>query len=122
MNFRFFNSFTFLRRCFNLPRNKKLRWGIVKEVSTSKGEDLRLCVLIENTDKYIDIAQRRIFSKVDSGLVKRIALPANRYCGKTEYVYFTNNGWYIHLPKTFIMDIYSKSWWQDGKTEKELLM
>ena len=120
-----FSTFMFLRKYFNLPRSKGLRWGIVEEISYPENvekREYRLCVLILGTNKYIDIAQRRMFSQVKCGLIKRVAMPAKRLSVGKEYAYTAENGWFIRLPKTFIADIYGSSWWQKEKTERECLM
>ena len=122
MDLRFFNSFKFLRRYFNLPGNKKLKWGIVEESHSSEDAEFRLCVLICGTDKYIDIAARRIFSQANCRLIKRLAVPAKRLSAGKEYAYIADNGWLIRLPKTFIADVYRSSWWRTGETEKARLL
>ncbi len=113
-----FNTFVFLRRYYNIPKNKPLKWCIVKE-STSKGTELRLGVSIEGTDLYIDIAQRRMFSVVSCGLIERSVFPARRKSSGKNFKYTTRDGWFITKPKTYIMDIYRSSWWRSGVTERE---
>jgi len=115
---RFFNSYVFLRRYFNIPKGKRLRWCVIKE-SSAKGVELRLGVSVTGTNKYIDIAQRRIFSEVSSGLIERSVFPARRNSFGKNHVYTTENGWSITKPKNYIMDIYRSSWWRAGITEKE---
>lgn len=83
---RFFNSYVFLRRYFNIPKGKRLRWCVIRE-SSAKGTELRLGVSVAGTNKYIDIAQRRIFSETSSGLIDRCVFPARRSCFGKNYVY-----------------------------------
>lgn len=115
---RFFNSYVFLRRYFNISKGKRLRWCVIRE-SSAKGTELRLGVSVAGTNKYIDIAQRRIFSETSSGLIDRCVFPARRSCFGKNYVYTTENGWSITKPKDYIMDVYRSSWWRPGITERE---
>lgn len=118
MKERFFNSYVFLRRYYNIPKGKRLRWCIIKE-SSAKGTELRLGVSVVGTHKYIDVAQRRIFSKVSSGAIERCVFSARRKLLGKNYVYTSENGWSITKPKDYIMDIYRSSWWRPGITEHE---
>lgn len=117
---KFFNSFYFLRRYFNIPRKKKLKWCVIREVSPS-GTEFRLGVSISGTDKYIDLAQRRIFSEVSCGAVERSVCPAFRISRGKGFVYIASNGWKVSKPKSYIADIYRSSWWRPEIVKETLL-
>ncbi len=119
-NKKFFNSFYFLRRYFNIPRKKKLKWCVIREVSPS-GTEFRLGVSISGTDKYIDLAQRRIFSEVSCGAVERSVCPAFRISRGRGFVYIASNGWKVSKPKSYVTDIYRSSWWRPEIVKETLL-
>lgn len=117
---KFFNSYCFLRRYFNIPKHRKLKWCVIREVSLS-GTEFRLGVSISGTDKYIDLAQRRIFSEVSCGAVERSVCPAFRRSHGKEFVYTASNGWRVFKPKSYLADIYRSSWWRPEIVKETLL-
>lgn len=117
---KFFSTFYFLRQYYNIPKNRKLKWCVVME-ERKTGTEFRLGVSISGTDKYIDIAQRRIFSEVSCGTVSRSTSPARRTCQGKKFVYTAQNGWKIIRPKNYIADIYRSSWWRKEIVDETLL-
>lgn len=100
----------FLRSYFQIPKNKKISWGIIEE--TAKGETkYRLGVLFPNSKLYLDVARRRFFTETDSAVnncdITRRIYPAKRKCYGYAY-YFTNKekNICVEYSKRFIADVY----------------
>ena len=119
-----FNTFKFFRRYFNLPKGMKLQWCVIEEMPHRKPKELRLGILLpEYTGgKYIDVAQRRMFSQVECGLICRKAWPAKRTLQDDNYLYQTEiYALKIVCTKHFIADIYRSSWYTDDSPSMMLL-
>lgn len=116
----FFNTYCFLRRYFDIPKKRKLKWCIVKETTDSNTE-LRLGASVFGTEKYIDIAQRKIFSEISCDAIQRSVHPAKRTMDGLDFVYTTENGWTLRKPKSYIMDTYKSSWWGGSSANEKLL-
>ena len=119
-----FNTFKFFRHYFNLPKNMKLQWCVVEEMPDRQLKELRLGILLpESTGgKYIDVAQRRMFSQISCGLIYRKAWPARRTAQGDSYCYQTEiYAMKIVRPKHFIADIYRSSWYTNDTPTMSLL-
>ncbi|MBQ8630412.1 MAG: hypothetical protein IJ479_01680 [Alphaproteobacteria bacterium] len=96
----------FLREYYRIPRNKKICWGIIEEISAS-GTEYRLGVDVRGTNLFLDVALRRFYSKVQLRSVSRKIYPAvRRSFDKLHYEFVAENGLRITRSKTFITDIY----------------
>lgn len=105
-----FNTFSFFRYYYHIPKSVKLRWCIIVEkAGNAKIAELRLGVYV-NEWLYIDVAGRRFYNCIDCGLIVRKTYPARRtdegenYCYRSE-----SNGMFLVKPKTFISDLYRSS-------------
>lgn len=100
----------FLRSYFQIPKSKKISWGIIEE--TVKGvTKLRLGVFFPNSKLYLDVARRRFFTETDSAVnncgITRHIYPAKRKLNGYSYI-FTNKEKNIGVEysKRFIADVY----------------
>lgn len=118
-NNRYFNSYLFLRKYFNIPESRSLRWCIIREISP-KGEEYRLGAKIGRSDKYIDIAERRILSEMTSGIIKRETIEASRRAEGKDFIFIGENGRRLVKPKTYLADIFFTSWWSDDLAESRV--
>ncbi len=118
-NNRYFNSYLFLRKYFNIPKCRSLRWCIIQK-TTSDGIDYRLGAKIGRSDKYIDIAERRIFSELSTGIIKRETIEASRFSEGKDFIFIGENGRRLVKPKSYIADIYFTSWWSEGLAKTKL--
>ena len=111
----------FLREYYRIPQNKKICWGIIKEVS-STGTEYRLGVIIKGTNLFLDVALRRFYSTVVLTRVSREIFPATRRsCDKLSYEFVAENGLSIKRSKTFISDIYYPMIYDKHLEEETLL-
>ena len=96
-----------------------MNWCLIIE-ATKLGKEIRLGVKINKSNKYIDIAQRRMFSIISTPMVKRSVVFAERKAQGTNYVYSAGEQTLVK-PKSYIKDIYNSSWWQDATAKETLL-
>ena len=118
-----FNTFKFFRRYYNIPRNIKLQWCVVEEIVDGQMPEYELGVLLYDAGrKYVSVPQRRMFSQVSCGLVKRTAWPAVRSSEGNNYRYrVPGTNLCVIRSKAFIADIYASSWYTDD-TPRMVLM
>ena len=113
-----FNTFKFFRAYFHLPTTVKLQWVIIHE-EVNQNTESRLGIRL-NDNLYIDVAMRRFFSVIDSPMVKRSFLPAERHAEGENYVY-TAQDERVTYPKTYIFDIYHSSWYDPSRLDETYL-
>lgn len=119
MENRYYNSYLFLRRYFNIPKCRSLRWCIIQE-TTQNGVVYKLGAKIGRSDKYIDVAERRIFSELSAGIVKRETMEASRLSEGKNFIFVAENGRRLVKPKNYLTDIYFTSWWSEDLAEARL--
>lgn len=109
-------TIAYLREFFRIPKGKRLRWCIVKEVSQS-GTELRLGVMFVGTNLYIDVAERRFFSATNCAGVERSVYQAWRKSLPNGCEFSSSDGGLsIQKPRNYIADLY-----RSAVYDKELL-
>ena len=101
-----FNTLNFFRWYFNIPREKKLKWCIIRERKSERIE-MRLGGTLVGTPYYIDVAARRFFMECSDPAISRKVFPAMRISSGKQYVYGEDETKKtLEYPENYIEDIY----------------
>ena len=99
------NTFKFIREIHRIPKSQKLAWCIIHYPDAERPERrLRLGVILEGTDKAIDLADGVFIQNCSN----QKAMIATREKQGDWYHYECQEGYTLHLPYYFISDMYYK--------------
>ena len=102
------NTFKFLRYVYRIPQGQGLTWALLVEPNDAgSGLTTKLGVRLLGTNKVLDLSTRRCVTANDSRRntydAKRISL------NKEEYLYKTEEGYQLILPKSYVGDLHFRS-------------
>src|SRR5574344_1821778 len=102
------STLSFVREYFHIPKDKKLKWCIIRIRNISSGKvHLRLGVSLVGSHKMIDVANACFVEETVNGVEEITCLPAKRSsASNNEYRYSISANEAIIFSKSYINDLY----------------
>lgn len=97
----------FFREYFHIPKNVKISWCILEEISNDSSTR-RLGVMLEGTNKVIDVARKQFVQIMLWAPVFYQAEPAEKSVGRDEIYFYSlcDPDVFLSVPKSYVEDIY----------------
>lgn len=113
------DAFKFLREYYNLPAELSLSWCLIKETNQNNEVKIRVGAKLGDSKTAVDVLARKFVSEINFAECKREFIPTRRHIKDTEVEFWVDGGRVLSLPRNFMDDVYTSSWY-DEKTLKKV--